>query len=91
MKTKIKVEICAGTACFVMGASEIMLLPDHIPDSLNDVVDIEIEGANCMEECKNNSAGRPPFVKINGELIPEANVMTVLNKIYEIAGIHTDA
>ena len=31
---KIKVSICTGTACFVMGASEIMLLEEKLSDEL---------------------------------------------------------
>ena len=34
---KIKVSICTGTACFVMGASEMMLLEDELPDSLKEI------------------------------------------------------
>ena len=46
---KIQVEICTGTACFVMGASELMLLEEKLPESLKDKV--EITGSTCMGNC----------------------------------------
>ncbi|MBE6350922.1 MAG: hypothetical protein E7062_09295 [Spirochaetaceae bacterium] len=81
---KIKVSICTGTACFVMGASEMMLLEDELPDSLKDLV--EVEGITCLEKCKNTECGKAPFVQINGEIIESASLPIVLDKIREIAG-----
>jgi len=86
MKKKIKISICTGTACFVMGASEIMLLEEKIPDTIKEKVDIKIEGLTCMGNCKDHKTGKPPFVKINDEVMAEANLVSVLDKIYEIAG-----
>ncbi len=84
MADKIKVSICSGTACFVMGASEILLLEDELPAHLKNRV--EIEGITCMEFCKNPECGKTPFVKINDEVLPEATLMSVISKIEEIAG-----
>ena len=36
---KIKVSICTGTACFVMGASEIMLLEEELSPELKEIVE----------------------------------------------------
>ena len=80
---KIKVSICTGTACFVMGASEIMLLEEKLSDELKDMV--EVEGITCFEKCKNHECGKAPFVKINDEIIQEASLIKVLEKIEEIA------
>ena len=82
---KIKVSICTGTACFVMGASELMLLEEELPPELKDKV--EVEGITCFEVCKNASCGKAPFVQINGETVPEATIPMVLEKIHQIAGI----
>ncbi len=82
---KIKVSICTGTACFVMGASELMLLEEELPPELKDKV--EVEGITCFEVCKNSSCGKAPFVQINGEIVPEATIPVVLEKIHHIAGI----
>lgn len=82
---KIKVSICTGTACFVMGASELMLLEEELPPELKDKV--EVEGITCFEVCKNASCGKAPFVQINGETVPQATIPVVLEKIHQIAGI----
>ena len=86
-KIKVKVSICMGTACFVMGASELLLLEEKVPENLKDKVELELEGITCFEACRDDSMGKPPFVKVNGELISQANVMTVLDKISQIAGV----
>ncbi|AEE17723.1 NAD(P)H-dependent oxidoreductase subunit E [Treponema brennaborense] len=81
---KIHVSICTGTACFVMGASEIMLLEEQLPPELQGRV--EIEGITCFDKCKNAECGKAPFVQINGETIPEASLVTVIDRIRELAG-----
>ncbi|MBE6345545.1 MAG: hypothetical protein E7063_07700 [Spirochaetaceae bacterium] len=81
---KIKVSICTGTACFVMGASEIILLEEELPEELKDRV--EVEGVTCFEECKTHENGKAPFVKVNGEIISEATLPKVLDKIRELVG-----
>lgn len=82
---KIKVSICTGTACFVMGASELLVLAEEMPDNLKDIV--EIEGVTCLDKCKNSECGKAPFVLINGELYSGMNRLSLLDKLYEIAGI----
>ena len=81
---KIKVSICTGTACYVMGASEILLLEESLSEDLKEMV--EIEGITCLEKCKNTECGKTPFVLVNGEVIPDANLAKVLEKINELAG-----
>ena len=83
MEKKITVNICAGTACFVMGASDILLLEEHLPEPLKDAVDIQ--GSTCLGYCKNGENGKAPFVLINGELMAEASLASVISKIEEIA------
>jgi NADH:ubiquinone oxidoreductase subunit E len=79
---KIKVQICTGTTCFVMGASEIMLLEEELPANLREKV--EIEGITCMNECKNAGRGKAPFVKINGEVMSSASTVAVIDRIIEL-------
>lgn len=79
---KIKVSICTGTACFVMGASEILVLEDSLSEELKGLV--EVEGLTCLEKCKNTECGKAPYVLVNNEVITEATLAKVLEKIYEI-------
>lgn len=80
---KIKVSICTGTACFVMGASEIMLLEEELSPELRDMV--EIEGVTCLDLCKNAECGKAPFVRINDEILAQATLLSVLEKIQQLA------
>ncbi len=81
---KIKVKICCGTSCFVMGASQIQVLEFEPPADIKDK--IEIEESRCLNYCHNTAAkyNHGPFVEVNGELIEEANFEKVVNKIREI-------
>lgn len=78
---KIKVSICTGTACYVMGASELLLLGENLPEKLRNAV--EIEGVPCIEQCHGGMKKHPPYVKIDEELIPSATLQTVISKIEE--------
>ena len=78
-KKKIEVSICTGTACFVMGASEIMLIEDYLPEDLKDKV--EIKGVTCLEKCKNASCGKAPFVVVDGKVVQQATMATVMEAI----------
>ena len=81
---KVKIEICVGTTCFVMGASQIQALEFDTPEDL--VGKFKIVEARCMEYCKDHKDGhrKGPFVRINGEVMADASYDKVLNKIREI-------
>ena len=76
---KIKVSICTGTACFVMGASKLQELESFIPPQYRDKVDIKAN--TCLDLCKNATYMKAPFVKIDGEIISEATVEKVVRAI----------
>ncbi len=76
---KIKVVICTGTACFVMGGSELLTLDDHLPEMYADRV--QIEGTGCLDYCKDIEKGKSPFVVVNGHVISEANIPKVIDYI----------
>lgn len=82
MSEKIKVVICSGTACYVMGASDILLLEEELPQRLRDRV--EIEGVTCLGYCKDSKAGKAPFVTINGEVMAAASLPKVMARIREL-------
>jgi NADH:ubiquinone oxidoreductase subunit E len=82
MSKKITVAICTGTACYVMGASDILLLEENLPASLRDRV--EISGATCLAHCKDSKNGKPPYVTIDGIVMAQASLPKVLNRLREI-------
>jgi len=78
---KNTVTICTGTACFVMGGSDLLLLEEQLPDDLKAVT--YIEGSTCIGACERSEEGkhqsdRAPFVKINGELMEQANAQKII-------------
>jgi len=79
---KHKVTICTGTACFVMGGSELLLLEEQLPDDLKAIT--EIEGASCCGICKRSEYGssqadHAPFAQVDGTLIEQASVQKIID------------
>lgn len=79
---KVKVTICAGTTCYLMGASHLQMLEDHLPKALKPFV--EIEGTRCLGLCKDDNYGSAPFVRLNDEIMAEANLMKVLERVEQL-------
>lgn len=79
---KIKVTICVGTTCFVMGASQLQTLEDHLYPEIKDFV--EIDGARCLGLCRNENYCGAPYVLIDGEPMCEATIPKILERIEEI-------
>jgi NADH:ubiquinone oxidoreductase subunit E len=83
MKT-IHVTVCSGTACYVMGSSEFLLLNELLPETLRGKV--EVSAVTCLDLCKNHKNGKPPFVKIDDEIVAEATVTSILERLTQLAG-----
>lgn len=82
MKKKIKIIICTGTHCFVMGGSDLLLLEEHLPAEIKE--DVVIEGSSCLTYCEDRNKGKAPFVEINGKLLEQATIPKILNYIDEL-------
>ena len=80
---KIKVRICVGTSCFVMGSAQIQSLEFNAPADIADKIEIVEE--RCMNLCKDiaRKCNHGPFVYIDDELIEEASYEKVVSKIRE--------
>jgi hypothetical protein len=65
-----------------MGGAQLMMLEDLLPEEFSDRV--EVKGSPCLDVCKDTTHGKPPFVKINDELMSEASVPKVLNRVREL-------
>lgn len=78
-KKKIDVEICVGTTCYVMGASELMLVHEKLtPEELEWV---NIKGTPCLDACLQKEGGKAPFVKIDGEILDRVDEDVLISKI----------
>ena len=79
MNKKVRVQICVGTACHIMGAADLITIEDLIAEPLRDRV--KVEGISCMGLCRDETHGKPPFVIIDGETLAEATLDKVLARI----------
>jgi NADH:ubiquinone oxidoreductase subunit E len=79
---KIKVEICFGTACFVMGGSHLQELENALENELKDKV--EIIPQSCLGLCNSREFNQAPYVKVNGDVVDGATIDKVINKIKSV-------
>ena len=77
---KMKIEICVGTACFVMGSMKLMNIKDKLPEKIAE--QIELKASLCCELCRNWKDSKPPIALINDELITMASEDKLLGAIY---------
>ncbi len=82
---KIKVEICCGTACYLLGAAKLMHIEEELPLECRDKV--EIEARPCLELCERDNLGGAPYVRFNGnEIMGKATPESVVARILELLG-----
>lgn len=79
---KIKVEICCGTACYLLGAEKLMNIEDMLPEECRGKV--EIEARTCLDLCERENLGGAPYVRFNGsEIMDRATPERVISRILE--------
>ncbi|MBR1605420.1 MAG: NAD(P)H-dependent oxidoreductase subunit E [Alphaproteobacteria bacterium] len=77
---KIKVKICQGTTCFVMGGEVIKSIHDTLVEKYADK--IEIVPVRCLEVCHDaDSFSQAPYVYVNDEVVSAATVDKVISVI----------
>ena len=85
MSDRITVEICMGTTCYVMGGGQLAGIADRLPEEGKDGV--AVKGMRCSGAGQQGDRlGRAPFVRVNGELIAEADEGKVLTAIRAALG-----
>lgn len=76
----IKVKVCLGTTCFVMGSSNLQELMDTVPAKYGEAV--EVLGVPCLGLCSIDwEYSRAPYVKVDDDVVYEATVEKVLSMI----------
>lgn len=79
----IKVEICCGTACYLLGAAKMMNLEEQLPPDCRGRV--EIEAKTCLDLCERENLGGAPYVRINGEeILSQATPEKVIARVREL-------
>ena len=82
---KVKVEICCGTACYILGASRLVDLEAELPGEIRGKV--EIEARPCLNFCEKEQLGGAPYVRFNGtEVMAQATPESVLQRLQELCG-----
>lgn len=59
---KFSLEICMGSACYLMGAQDLLEVIERLPEEKR--AKIDVKGATCLKAC-----GSGPNVKLDGALI----------------------
>lgn len=85
MPAPVRVVICAGTACHVMGGSHLFLVAERLSPEAK--ARVSIEGSPCLERCHGSgtSAGAPggapgggaPYALVDGVLLAGVDVETL--------------
>lgn len=78
---ELTIEICMGTACFVMGSAVLMGVHERIPAQW--INRVEVRPSLCCGLCKNWKDTKPPIVKINDKIIAEATEEKIMSYIEE--------
>lgn len=77
---KIKLKLCAGTMCYVMGGAQLMEISDLLSDEEKQYVDISL--SPCLQQC-NDGKGTPPFIELNGKILEGVSKEILLRIIKE--------
>ena len=78
--TKIKVKICQGTTCFVMGGDVVKSMLDPLMEKYADK--IEVESVRCLGACNQSDAfSKAPYVCVDDEIISSASLEKVTKVI----------
>lgn len=81
---KIPLEICCGTACYLLGASKLLAVEELLPPEWAGKV--EVKGLPCMNLCDNEQICGAPFVRLNGEVIDHATPEKILEGLRQLLG-----
>lgn len=78
MKDLIIIRICVGTYSYIMGGAQLMNLKEEIPEEWHDHV--KIDAAVSLPGC-DEKVMTPPFVEINGELMCQASIEKIFERL----------
>ncbi|MDO5037157.1 MAG: (2Fe-2S) ferredoxin domain-containing protein [Tissierellia bacterium] len=74
----MKVKVCVGTRCTMMGSNGILDALENIKKVYFDEDDLlEIEPVNCLSFCRQEDADVTPVVIVNGEVVTQASAQEV--------------
>ncbi len=81
-KRRVHLQVCSGTACFVMGGSDLLTVFEYLNPEEQDRV--SLAAVPCFEHCRNWKDMRPPFITIDGKLYDHMTMDKMLTLLREI-------
>jgi NADH:ubiquinone oxidoreductase subunit E len=75
----VKVKICAGSHCSLVGALNILETLEELQEEYPD--QIQIERVECLDKCEDIK--KAPVVKVDDEIITSAQNQIVISKVME--------
>lgn len=82
MDKKIKVRVCVGTHCYVMGNHNLKDIKDQLPDDLKERV--FVEGSVCLGCEKMTKNPQHPYVEVDGTLIENASLEKIIIRLRQL-------
>lgn len=79
MDAKLKIKICTGTLCYVMGGAELQMLGEYLPSDI--AARVDIKGSPCLNHCHDESCGKAPFVEVGDTTVSSATIIKVIEEI----------
>lgn len=79
MVKRIRVTVCCGTACYVLGGSELLDIGEKLSPQLRSRVDVD--GVPCLGLCKDSQTGSRPFARVDGTVVSSATVASVIEAV----------
>ncbi|MDD4084121.1 MAG: (2Fe-2S) ferredoxin domain-containing protein [Acholeplasmataceae bacterium] len=86
----MKVVVCVGSNCTMMGADSIIASLENLKDTLlqkegaNPAFTLEIEMARCLGECKKKNAVSPVVI-VDGEMYRNASREQIMSVVLDAA------
>lgn len=77
--SKIIISVCLGTTCHLMGSSHLQTLEQDLPENIRNRV--TVKWSRCLGFCKEENYGKAPFVLVGKELVDEATVHKIIDRI----------
>jgi len=78
----IKIKICVGTYCYVMGGHELRELKTKLPAHL--APKVTVEASVCLGCNELGEDPKPPYAEINGTLMSEASVQKIIDVLEKL-------
>lgn len=75
---KIIVEICTGTACYVVGGAELLTIEDYFSE--DELRMIQVKGLSCLKLCNGDNPATP-YAVVDGKIIEKATVELLAEEV----------